>query len=226
MRIGIGPATLLVAAAVSVGLPSVGIAGPPSSTQHQATAATLRDGADDVLLSDGNPLYTGREVSSTRITDFSDPAAVDHFQFQGLHKRVVQINSDVVNAGTPTPCTFNYVVFRSSTVPNWYDVITGGSQSSVPSDAFFICHGDQVGGGKGTQWRVSYPDHPAECALIERLDATTWRFSVPPYTVDPVTGMGTGCPATLTASTQERGKETVNTYSGISATMDLTVTIP
>ena len=202
--------TILIAVAASIATAFPALAAP-SSTRHPATSATLRDAVADVLLSDGNTTYADREVIS-RITDFVDPTSPDQFAFQPGNKRGVRINNVHVGGDAPVACGFSFTTFRSSTVPNWYNVTAIGS--SVPSDASFICFEDS-GLGLGRQWRVRYPDFPSECALIERVDAATWRFTVPE-----------GCLATVTTSVKERGQTTETVANGVTAPMQITAVIP
>lgn len=210
-------ATMLIAGTLSEAL----AAPPSSSTNHQATHVSLRDAVDDILLSDGIPTYAGNDALSTKITDFSDPTTADRFQFQPWRKRRVRIHSSYIDNGLPVRCEFSYIVFSSSTTPNWYELLSSGAQSSVLSDASFLCHdADQ------RRWAVRYPDGAEECAVIERLDPSTWRFSVPAYVVDPVFGTATGCPATLTTEIKERGQTSVTEQAGVSAPMEITATIP
>jgi hypothetical protein len=136
--------------------------------------------------------------------------AQDVFAFQPGHKRSVRINSVQVGGDQPVTCGFSFITFRSSTVPNWYNVMIVGA--SVSSDAGFICFEDS---GLGRQWRVRYPDFPGECATIERVEAATWRFTVPD-----------GCLATVTTSVKERGRTTDVETTGVAAPMQITAVIP
>lgn len=205
--------TLILAIAALAAMPSHASAGPPGSTAHAAASAALRDGLGDVLLSDGNPVYADRDVQSTQITDYSDPASSDRFQFQPWRQRRVRIQSIHIDGGVPVTCDFSWILFTSSTTPNWYEAITSGAQPSVLSDAFFVCHAGS--GGTDRRWKVSYPSGTSECAVIERLSATMWSFSVPG-----------GCLATLTSSTKQHGKTTTTVQEGVSAPLQITAVIP
>ncbi|MFN2588693.1 MAG: hypothetical protein ABR613_11325 [Actinomycetota bacterium] len=219
-------AGLVIVTLVMTGTFSEAVARPWIGTQHKATLVEVRDNLDDVLLSDGvSKTYTEGEAGSTRVTDFSndnpsnftDDTLSDHFQFQPGGKRRVRINSPYANDGVPFTCEFTYIVFKTSQPLNydWYnDVIPGGS---TVSDAFFICNQDQQ-----RRWVVTYPDRASECAVIEHLDAATWRFSIPGYH----TLTGTGCAATLTTSIKDKGQTMETESSPISAPLQITVTIP
>jgi hypothetical protein len=170
----------------------------------------LRDAAGDVLLSDGNPLYAGRELSS-RIVDFVDPATPDRFHFQPGHKRSTQIRHSSIDGGIPVPCEFTFIVFTSSTTPNWYQTLSTGG--STPTDARFICHADSVGSTQ-RRFTVDYPEGASECATIIRT-LTAWEFTAPPT-----------CLATITSSVKERGKTTSTVQPAASAPMQITAVVP
>ncbi len=202
------------------------VAAPPSGyTSHDAASASLRDAVDDVLLSDGSPVYAGRDAQSTGISDAADQLTADRFQFQPWRSRRARIQSPSINGGQPVTCEFTRVVFTSRSIPNWYEKITGGERSSVPSDAFFQCNPDSVGGGE-TRWVVAYPDDSDECTLIERLDAVTWRFTAPGYAPATETEPATGCPARLITRVKSKGKTTTTEQTGLSAPMQITAVIP
>jgi hypothetical protein len=211
-----------------LGLAAPGSAGP-RSTSHAATQATVRSGADDVLLSDGINIYRGRELATTRIIDYDqtvDPDSPDEFQFSSdIKRRMVYIHSTHIDDGEPVACSFhNRLIFTTTRAEafDWYHHMAPGSIERA--DAYFRCFADESGFGPDSRrFRVNYPDGPDECALIERLDATRWRFSVPSYDSETKTG----CEATLTTTVSGRGQDDVTTVDyGVSAPLELTVVIP
>jgi hypothetical protein len=204
--------TLIIAIAASLAIASPALAAP-GSTNHDATSATLRDGADDVLLSDGTPLYAGREVAS-RIVDFADEITSDRFHFQPGHKRSVSIQHDSIDGSTAVPCEFTFIFFSTTQEVNtdWYNDI--GIGESTTSDVRFVCHADSVGSAQ-RRFTVDYPDGADECADISRLDLSTWIFEVPG-----------DCPATITTSIKEKGKTTTSSESVASAPMQITAVVP
>lgn len=221
---------ILVSSALSVtllvGLVSPTAAGPPpDSTSHVAQSVTLSDLDGDILRSDGNRMYLRREASMW-ITDYAaDSGSGDRFKFQPGVKRNVRIHTSSINGGEPFTCSFAYVVFTSATEPQWYEVLTGGSQASVAADAYFACFSDGGFGGGKMRWRVNYPDAP-ECAVIELLDAVTWRFTAPAYVPATATEPASGCLATLTTTVQDRGVLTETEETELSAPFSITATIP
>jgi hypothetical protein len=201
---------VLIAVVASMAMSSGALAAP-SSTNHDATSATLRDAAGDVLLSDVSPIYAGRELTS-RIVDFADPATPDRFHFQPGHKRFVRIQHSSIDGGTPVACEFTFIVFTTRTLPNWYqDLASGGT---TPTDAFFICN-EAAPGPTGRRFRVNYPDFPAECAQIRRVDLVTWEFTAP-----------ADCAATVITVVKEKGQTSSTEVTGTSAPMQITAMVP
>jgi hypothetical protein len=204
--------TALFAFAVSMAIASPAIAAP-GSTNHDATSATVRQATGDVLLSDGNPVYTGRELSS-RIVDFADETTSDRFHFQPGNKRSVSIQHASIDGGVPVNCDFTFIFFSTTQEGNtdWYNDL--GVGESTTSDVRFVCHADSVGSAQ-RRFTVDYPNGADECAVITRVDPSTWIFEAPG-----------DCPATITTSIKEKGKTTTSSVSGASAPMQITAVVP
>ncbi len=215
----------VMALAVVVAAPAFA-APPPKDTTHNATSATLRDAQGDVLRSDGNPVYSGREVSSTRITDRADPSTSDYFQFQSW-ERTTRIQSPYPNdgQGVDAVCDWDYVVFTSKTTPDWYNTLTQDPSAVVIGDAGFLCSEST---SFKPEWKVSYPDGNQECARISRTANGEWRFTAPAYaaSVNPLLGPAEGCPATITKTTKEKGQTSSSETAAVSAPFEITVVIP
>ena len=175
--------------AVSSAIVVIVLGGIAHAAYWNPVDVTLRDGASDVLKSDGDPVYAGNSEDFSRIVDQDAPSEhsglQDVFAFEPWGKRDYILQSPLIEGGLPLVCNEmeSRVTFFSRETPDWFTMLSM-LPPGIPlaSDSGFRCWSR----GRGVDYYIDYPssevDHgnEAECATITRVDDSTYRFDVPP----------------------------------------------
>ena len=174
--------------ALAAGLALAALGGVAHAAYWNPVDLTLRDSANDVLKSDGDPLYAGNSEDFSRIIDQDAPSQQsgiqDIFYFEPWGKRDYVLQSPVIEGGLAIVCDEmeTRVSFFSRETPNWFTLLQA-LPAGVPidSDSGLRCWSR----GKGVDYYIDYPSsegaigNEPECASITRIDGSTFRFEVP-----------------------------------------------